>query len=463
MKRWGIAGVVVFLLCIPLLLVRASTQGLLEDTDTRVLLEAIDRRSNPWSWFAGDWPLENHFYRPVSTLFFEFDRALFGSDATGYGWTNFLLAVACVAALFWLVAELSRSPLIAAATSGLLALWLSKPAWIDSTEGLWWLIGFGALVGSFGGKRSPKRGLVAFGLCAFVAVIVGGPTDDLPFFIVQWLPGRTASTFTLFALASMACYARFERLTTSKPLPLATPFDVPATRSAPPPREPVPYDRVWLGLSVVACLMAFGCYEQAVMLPAALLGVAVSLKLQGYRVRWSCAALFWALLVGYLALRSSVLPSGVSRYQDQQFRDGAGVIYSLLAYLIPCARVALEGISTLQLGASALFVATPYTSAIATLGNFFAAGKLWSGNVRLPRDQTAILALTGLALGFIAFLPMAWLKHFGHYHLWPMALHAMFVVAMAVLALKAVVSAWSPRAIQAPQRLSPAPGSLPRP
>ncbi|RYG37669.1 hypothetical protein EON81_05960, partial [bacterium] len=86
---------------------RVGSASLLQDSDTAVLLAKIRERGNPLSWFAGDWPLGNHFYRPVSTLSFELDNALYGNHAEGYGATNALLAIACIAALFWMLRELT--------------------------------------------------------------------------------------------------------------------------------------------------------------------------------------------------------------------------------------------------------------------------------------------------------------------------------------------------------------------
>jgi hypothetical protein len=66
-------------------------------------------------------------------------------------------------------------------------------------------------------------------------------------------------------------------------------------------------------------------------------------------------------------------------------------------------------------------------------------------------------------LSLAAFLPMAWLKPFGHYHYLPSALRAPFVVLMFVAVFRLVASAVSLPELRAPERRGPAPGSLLRP
>lgn len=72
------------------------------------------------------------------------------------------------------------------------------------------------------------------------------------------------------------------------------------------------------------------------------------------------------------------------------------------------------------------------------------------------------LAIGALSLAWLAYLPMAWLKLFEHYHFWPMAMRSLYVVVLGWAAVEATISAGSPRALKAPPRPNPAPGSLPR-
>ena len=84
---------------------------MLADTDTIALRAGIIERGNAMSWFWTDWPLANHFYRPISTLTMEWDMWRWGNWAEGFGMTNALLVIFCVWGVFALVLELSGRPL----------------------------------------------------------------------------------------------------------------------------------------------------------------------------------------------------------------------------------------------------------------------------------------------------------------------------------------------------------------
>ena len=69
--------------------------------------------------------------------------------------------------------------------------------------------------------------------------------------MLAWLPSRTATVMTFFALASIAAYVRFERLGAAR-----RPAD-------PCPSESAHHEdlisgrrRVWVGLDLVSCLRA---------------------------------------------------------------------------------------------------------------------------------------------------------------------------------------------------------------
>src|SRR5579862_5644501 len=123
MKRRLLWLILPLLACLPILLSHCQDPALLQDSDTAYLLTAIRQRNAPFSWFVGDWPLQNHFYRPLPTLAFEIDNRLYGNDPIGYAWTNDLLCVLCVIGLFWLLAEISQSAIWAFAGAALLSLW----------------------------------------------------------------------------------------------------------------------------------------------------------------------------------------------------------------------------------------------------------------------------------------------------------------------------------------------------
>jgi hypothetical protein len=404
------------------------------------------------SWFAGDWPLGNHFYRPVSTLAFEMDNRLYGDAAWGYGLTNVLLCVACTLLLFWFLRELTDRPVLTGAATFIFAAWQTGYEMPLATlaDGL-------VLLAIVGGLWRHGFRIRAWAPAAFVALQVGVQlrmAEPLGYRTIGWLPGRTATVMTVFALLALAAYARYERLSAERRLPEPTPLDPPATRNTVvgvfKPRGTV----LWVALSVVATLLAFGSYEQAVMLPAILLATAFTLRWQGYRVRWGWQGVFWATLAGYLVIRHKLVPSAPSGYQLQQFRTGPGVWLDLGNYLLPC----FYHVATFRVWADALPVTLltvqPWNAALAVVTDVVSI---------VQTRRRWIFAFAGWGMSFLAFLPMAWVKPFEHYHYWPLALRSLFVATLGWIALELTASAWSPQTRQAPPRRDPAPGSLPRP
>jgi hypothetical protein len=450
-KRWGICFIVVLLSCVPIYLQRHSDPALLRDSDTAVLLSVIRREQAPFSWFVRDWPLENHFYRPVSTLVFEMDNALYGNNAAGYGLTNALLCIACVLLLFWFLREFFDRPLPAAAASVLFALWHYQGALALAeyfTYGSWAVLALMLLPGR---KWWPP---VVLFLCLYYVGWEMAGLRDLSHKVYDWIPGRTASTMTLFALISLAAYARYERVSAGRDLREATALDVPATKSTVPAAAGSRVAGLFAIGSVLACALAMGSYEQAVMLPAALLVVAVAMRRFGFRVRWGWHAAFWSLLVAYLALRSAFIGWGGSQYQDQQIRGTDSALLTLADYALPIAGHIWQFVGGftdlfLLLSSQAQAVAMLLISHVATV---YVAARKW------------VLVLAGYLLSVLAFLPMAWLNasDFHHYHYWPMAMRAAFLAALGWAALEFLPIAASRPALQAPARPDPAPGSLPR-
>jgi hypothetical protein len=448
-KRWLLPTILVALASASLLFARATTSNLLEDTDTAVLLAKIRQADNPWKWFIGDWPLENHFYRPISTLAFEFDNRLYANNAAGYGLTNALLAVFCTLALFWLLRELTEDRVIATAATLLFVAWQSGRNLIPE-----WLPWAGAILLLFVGIDRHRSNWKIWAppplLLVFVATeAVASP--DLRGVVIQWLPGRTASVMALFVLVSMAAYCRFERLGATRTQREIGPLDPPATKGTAVEKAGLSWP--WMIVSAISLALALGSYEQAVMAPALLLASAVTLRLRGYRVRWSWHILFWLELAGYLAVRATLVPREVSGYQAQALRSGPGVWIDLAQYALPAATTVLPILAMLSMGAFFLIDPRFYASLLQILSNAAAIAK---APLRLP------LVAAGYGMSVLAFLPMAWLMRFAHYHYLPLAFRALFVVAMAWVFFESAAIALSPRARQAPERLAPAPGSLPR-
>jgi hypothetical protein len=453
-KRWASAFAVVLFFCALVFASRSTDPNLLKDTDTATLLHVLQERDSPLGWFAGDWPLGNHFYRPISTLTFEADRAVYGGNAAGYGATNALLAVGCILALFWFLRELTDRPSFACAGAVVFALWHIRADWFY----LWlswaaigvYLVPLGALLPG----RRVLPNLLAMFVASLAVTEIYGANFGLGVAVIGWLPGRTASTMALFALMALAAYARFERRGSIRESAPPSSLDRPATKST---SATEPAGRANIGWALVACLfgaLALGSYEQAVMLPTALFGVAVAFRMRGYRVRWGWQAAFWGLLLGYLALRYALVPADASGYQRQQFRSGPGVWIAVCDVTFPCLLGLWQLPDFREFGWVVLLWNQTYQTIWVTMSNV--AGVV-AARRRLP------LILVGWVLSVLTFLPMAWLKPFGHYYYWPAAFRAILVAALFSVLAELVVSAWSRPARLGPPRLDPAPGSLPHP
>lgn len=449
MKRWGPATALVALFVLPILIGFSRSTALLQDSDTAAIIEGISKRSSPLSWFASDWPLENHFYRPISTLSFEVDKAL-GGSAGNYGFTNALLCALCIFSLFWLIRELSDDPILSAGGAILFAIWHgTTPGWFSTLA--WSMAGISLVFGLFRSRNQPQA-LAAACLWTFVAFEIGG-VATLQFRMLEWIPGRTASVMSLFALVSIAAYARYERTSAEwRRKAHSSPLDPPATKGT-VLRTSGGWPAAWAILALLALALALGSYEQAVMVPILLAGVAWMMSAKGYRVRWWWIAGGAAVLVAYVAVRAQVLPFEPSGYQRQQFRSSSSVAYALLDFVMP-SLIALRQLASFSELGFLLFTATiPYSIAARIAGDVAA---IWHAFRQSPIATFAYVGATA------AFLPMAWLKPFDHYYYLPMALRAVFVACILKMALGATVNAASPRAIQAPPRQHPAPGSLPR-
>jgi hypothetical protein len=447
---------VVILACVPIFLRRSVDPWMLHDTDTSVLLDVIEKPHNALKWFAGDWPLENHFYRPIPTLLFEMDLRLWGDDAAGYGLTNVLLCIGCVLMLFWFVRELTGDVPTATATGVLFALWhtdyLHGPAW--------WLMyaSWALLLLMLLPRRRPWPVIVLFMASYFVLNELPGNglsgMRNLEVKVAHWLPGRTASSMTFFALAAMAAYCRFERLGARRDAVEPGRLDPPATKSTVAPPAPVSA-WPWAVFALILTALALASYEQAVMLPALLVGCAISYRARGWRVRWSTPVLAWVLLAGYLVLRTTLIGWTTSGYQEQQLRTGWAVFADIAEYLFPGGVQFVWYLRTMHPTWLQFLLSDPYWYSLHLGSNIAAA------IVAAPRWPLVAFAWLGSVL---AFAPMAFLQQsdFHHYHYWPMAMRALMLVLLAGCIGRWFVTAASRRSLQAPLRLHPAPGSLPR-
>jgi hypothetical protein len=292
--------------------------------------------------------------------------------------------------------------------------------------------------------------------CVFLATQLD-PVAAFSGRIVHWLPGRTASVMCVFALAGLACYARHVRLSSRFFPPAATAEDLPATKSATVGSLTTIANVSLLVCAFLGVALALASYEQAVMLPALAFGIWLLFRLRGFRSAWWPHLVFWLVLVAYLLLRSQIVPSDVSGYQEQQLRTGPGVWIVLGEYLAPFVYWTYSNV--VSFGGAFILMLTPefWSPVLAIFGNVASYVAAW-------KDRPWRWWFVGfLLLSLFAFLPMAWLQPFGHYHYLPSVFRAAFVVALAAVVLRLVVSAASLPSIRAPLRRDPAPGSLPRP
>ncbi|MFM9873842.1 MAG: hypothetical protein ACKVQS_10305 [Fimbriimonadaceae bacterium] len=445
MKRWLPWLIVPLVFSVWVVLIRATGNGLLLDSDTKVLLMNIQERGNPWSWFAGDWPLFNHFYRPISTLFFEMDLRFYGMVGSGFGMTNALICAVCVWLSFWVGRELTDKPLTAALGTLVFGIAHVKLAALSSVFGWIWVLAVLSLFGLFRGKLRDQWWTVglAFLGCLFLASLVPGPLD-FKTRIVDWLPGRTASVMAIFGLISVASYARFERLTAVGKSFELTSTDLPATKGTVVTRASR-FAWIWVVVSALGLVLALGAYEQAVVIPALITGVMILFSLQGRRVHWANLVLFWGILVGYLLLRRVLVPSDVSGYQAQQFRTGGGVINDLILYLAPGLQNWSIFSGSFEVGVLAFLTSIPWVSGALIFGNVTSMVGVW-------RDRNRWLGFGFLLMGFVAFLPMGWLKFFAHYHYFPAVFYSLFLVVFGQMVLGWVVESVSPSRVLAPAR-----------
>lgn len=447
--------VVALLAALFVLLHVPSGVGMLKDSDTAVLLRTIAEKDAPFSWFFSDWPLYNRFYRPVPTLLFELDLRLYGANGAGYAWTNGILAALAVAGLYWFVRELTERRWLAAGSAGLFALWQTDRSG-SLTGPLQMAVIAAAIVGtvlSLARGDWPWRALLGWLVGGFLVAEAGG-LMPLAARTLGWLPGRTAMAMTALALPALAAYCRYERLSAIRRTPPAPgPLDPPATRGTALPPDPRPA-LGWGLLSLAFVALSLASYEQAVMLPALIVGSAVVLRIRGFRTRWGWSVAAWGLLVGYFLLRKAVIPPGVSGYQAQQYRSGPAVFLSITDYVAPPLGGTITFLRTIDSGWLLLMTAGPWALVLAWL-RFGAAIRA------LGRDW--LFPALGWSFSTLAFLPMAWLKHFEHYHQWPMAFRAILVAALVPIWARTALSGCSRRSRPAPPRSDPAPGSLPRP
>ncbi len=281
-----------------------------------------------------------------------------------------------------------------------------------------------------------------------------GGMAPLGFRMLAWIPGRTASSMTACAFLSLAAFARYMRLLPRRTAPV-TAYDKPNTRSTEPPSEKRP-SAFWPILSVACLVLALLCYEQAVMVPVILGLIGLIWHFRGTVGRWWLWGIpFGIALLAYITARHIIIPPGHSWYFNWQKRTSTSAFWALQRYLF----FFLSGTSDLRFYVVSMPImflvsSAPWTTVLEIVA---------AGTAFCKIQKHWILAGFAWLASAVAYGPMAWFKDFEHYHYFPMAFRALFDVILLWIALDLTLTALSPRAVQSPQRLSPAPGSLPHP
>lgn len=488
---WWIALGAVLLMCLGMMTYIRDTRKMLDDSDTTLIVSEIEYYNDPARWFTHDWPLMNHFYRPLSTLLFEYDDRVHRDDTNGWQRTTALLCVLTTLGFFWFLRELTDSPLISTSATFLFYLWqIDAMQWLVVTcqivtlfvlvGGVWFCRGKPGIVRRMDRAlkvlvlrkdstrrwrafiailwRSLRRAISQYRLY-FTAILLwwalsleAPGMERISWRMMAWIPGRTASSMTVFAFIALAAFTRYLRLSPRRPVK-ATAVDVPNTRHAMPPAGRSP-SVLWPILTSIATVGALLCYEQGVMVPALCGLLAVAFYFRGTIVRWLWGVPFGLTIVAYALVRHAFIPPGESWYFHWQRRANSTSLWMLQQYLFPFAlnlrkayAYALLSPDTHGFSVESIWEllngAASFTALWQARRYWFLASVAWLGSV-------------------LAYGPMAWFRDFEHYHYFPMAFRALWFVIVLWVALEVTFSAVSPRARQAPQRLSPAPGSLPR-
>jgi hypothetical protein len=461
-KHWG-HWLLLLASCLPIMLARPRSNNLLLDTDTAYLLKKLTEVNNPWHWFTHDWPLGNHFYRPISTILFEFDHRLHQSSGEGFGLTQAMICCLATLSLAWLVTEFTKSLGQGIVAAWIFALW-STNGWIfrpniDSL--LLYAPPTLSIVVAIATIKFKKPLVSAITPCLgllFLPTLASSVSSKLAGDTLFWLPGRTATSMTIFAFCSIAAYLRFERLNGERtPEPLPTALDLPATRTSSQAKSSsLSIGWFWYGISLTSMALALGCYEQAVMIPFVIIAAGFWLRRTGVQTRFSFQFPFWMILFAYTIARLQFVPIGPSGYQQQQFRSGPGVVIDLLAYIIPPLFPTFNYLKAVFTDFTENYMILLDITIWAVLLRFASYVGFWSS---IKKDCK--LPLLAIIMAMLAFLPMAFLKEFGHYHYFPAGFMVLALIEATKAFWKTFLIAVTPQSFQAPQRSHRAPGSLP--
>jgi hypothetical protein len=275
----------------------------------------------------GDWVLGNGFYRPLPSVLYQLDYWLWGANLLAWKWTNGLIAVLnalMVVAFGWVLSGRRDMALAGGLT---FTVWQTGLL-LEPPLGLGWVgLGMGALWGWRVGdlRRGLLWGCVAFAFIVEMRFIPTLPDIHLQSFAYRamgWIPGRTATLMTLFALLALigtCLYARTSRLR-------------------------------WAVLGTTGFVGALLSYEQAVALPILMGFCALSVSRKhgkrGLSVPFKAVILpllCLLLLVPYFVFYRTNIPIN-TQYHQQRVKRFRALPETTFYWLIPTGREALAQI-----------------------------------------------------------------------------------------------------------------------
>lgn len=418
-RRWGLAAIfAINLVGVRYLFSETDLWGDKENHDTRVLYGIIQYENTPLRWLTGDWPLYNGFYRPLPSLAFEADRALYGPVLEMYIGFNWVIGILSAFLLAWFVYEATRSDGWAIGSAIVFSVWqVGLADWIpfESIGRYLALLAAVFALASLPGSRERARSwLLSAALLFYLGIelafnlgAIDGLNMSLSYRAIGWPPGRTTTMLTLFALLSMGAYCRFERDGRAR----------------------------WYVVSLLGLLGALGCHEGAIVVPGMLIATAIYLRVQGVKVRWWAHALPWTILGTYILLHLNLL-SVDSRYIQQHDRGWRGAKFAIIDWLFPARRdVLIAGnLFDPQIGVYCFLIANFWQSVarlVSTIAALVSSMRLWRH------------AAFGLFGSLAALLPLAFEIPLGHYYHLPAAIRSIYVVALCAILAQHLRTAWS--------------------
>lgn len=395
-----------------------------EHHDAVIMVQRIQEAGNPWKWFVSDWPLYNGFYRPLPSLAFELDHALFGENLVRFLIFNQVVAVACSFLVVWFVWELFRRPGAAVACGAVFAAWQAGVQDAVPLATIGWLTALSLVVRAlFQDRAGLLRWVVVAAVVAYAFRELGAEIADadvtgqsFSYRALGWSPGRTSTILTLFTLLTAAAYCRFERERQAK----------------------------WCVVSVVALVGAFLSYEQCVVVAGILLACGIALAVQGVHVRWWFHGVAWLLTALYVLLHRAYLPPD-TRYRLQASRGVVGGVRGIVRFLFPASRDVVILWSNLSIGVALFLIPLPY----ATVAQIIANTVTW---VKARRQWLPLVF--GLVVSTGAYAPMSFQHFLAHYYHLPMAMRTILVVWLFILAWELSLSAASRQETQAREGLA---------